>query len=198
MKKSIIVALFCVFGLVETNAQVTFKPGIRAGLNFAHFSKGGDYYNDNYTNDNREFDSRTDFYVGFYGALKLSKFYTLQPEITYSRQGANFVFYDNNDRRVKQELEVSYLSLGVINKFTFNGKFNVHVGPTLDFVVDENFDTDSEVDLAFMLGAGYNFTPNFGIEARIKKGIVPVLDYSNGDHTNVVFQTGITYTFDVK
>ena len=198
MKKTIIIALFCIFGFTQANAQVSFKPGIRAGLNFSHFSKGGAYYDDNYSNVSRDFNSRTDLYVGFYGALKLSKFYTLQPEINYSRQGADFRYYDNNDRWVSEKLEVSYLSLGVINKFTFNGKFNVHVGPTLDFVVDENFDTDSEVDLAFTLGAGYNFTPNFGIEARIKKGIVPVLDYSDGNHTNVVFQTGITYTFDVK
>ncbi|TGD59165.1 outer membrane beta-barrel protein [Flavobacterium humi] len=198
MKKTIIVALFCIFGLSQANAQVSFKPGLRAGLNFSHLSKGGAYYDDEFTNDDRDFNSRTDFYLGFYGALKLTRFYTLQPEINYSRQGARFQFYTDDNRRHTENLEVSYLSLGVINKFTFNEKFNVHVGPTLDFVVDENFDTDSEVDMAFVLGAGYNFTRNFGIEARIKKGIIPVLDYSDGNHTNVVFQTGITYTFDVK
>jgi hypothetical protein len=49
------------------------------------------------------------------------------------------------------------------------------------------------VDLAFFFGAGFKFTENFGIEARIKKGIIPVDD--NWDYTNVVFQTGINYTF---
>lgn len=94
-------------------------------------------------------------------------------------------------------MDVAYLSLKMLNKFTFSDKFNVHVGPTIDFVVDNNFDTNSDVDLAFILGAGYNFNSNFGIEARVKKGIVPVID-TDVNHTNVVFQLGATYTFDVK
>ena len=100
-------------------------------------------------------------------------------------------------RNRSTNLEVSYLVVGIANKFTFN-KFNVHVGPTIDFLVDENFSTDADVDLAFFLGAGYDITPNFGIEARIKKGIIPVLDYSDGNHTNVVYSVGAFYKFDVK
>ena len=65
------------------------------------------------------------------------------------------------------------------------------------FVVSKNFNTEADVDMAFVLGAGFNFTPNFGIEARVKKGIIPVF-YSGVDHTNVVFSLGATYTFDVK
>lgn len=197
MKKSIIVALFCFFGLAQINAQVTFRPGVKAGLNFSHFTKGdNDFSYDPSNQGRRNFDTKTDFYLGFYGALKLSKFYTLQPEINYSRQGASYDYVVNNQART-QKLDVSYLSLGIANKFTFD-KFNFHVGPTIDFVVEDNFDPDSEVDLAFFLGAGYDFTKNFGIEARIKKGIVPVLDFSDSNHTNVVIQAGITYTFDVK
>lgn len=208
MKKVFIIALFCVFGFSQMNAQVSFKPGIRGGLNFSHFTKG-DYYNEyNYngyyegyyygpnTPNNREYSSKTDFYLGLYGALKLTKYYTLQPEIDYSRQGSTAKLRVLNGF-TERKLDVSYLSLGIINKFTFN-KFNIHVGPSVDFVVEKNFDVDSDLDLAFTLGAGYNFTKNFGIEARVKKGIIPVLDFSDGNHSNVVFQTGITYTFDVK
>jgi len=115
----------------------------------------------------------------------------LQPEVDYSRQGTKI-------GNSSQTLDISYLSVNVVNKFTFNDKFNVHLGPTIDFVVDKNFDADSEVDLAFLLGAGYNFTNNFGLEARIKKGIIPVLDFSSSNHTNVVISLGATYTFDLK
>lgn len=62
----------------------------------------------------------------------------------------------------------------------------------------KRFDPDSEVDLAFQFGLGYNINKNIGIEARIKKGIVPVIDRSENDQTNVVFQFGLNYTFDVK
>ncbi|ESU23778.1 hypothetical protein FEDK69T_11860 [Flavobacterium enshiense DK69] len=201
MKKLIASIVFCFLGLTQMNAQVTFRPGIRGGLNFSHFTKGDNYYyydnNGHYVNDERDFNSKTDFYVSFYGELKLSKVYTLQPEIGYSAQGSDFDYIDGNGHHRTETYDISYLSLGVANKFTF-GKFNFHVGPTMDFVVSDNFKPDSDVDMAFFLGAGYNFTKNFGIEARIKKGIIPVVDFYEDNRTNVVFQTGVTYTFDVK
>ena len=127
--------------------------------------------------------------------MHFTKYYTFQPEIDYSRQGA--ILKGSNG--VKDErLDVSYLSIAFASKFTFTDKFNVHLGPAIDFQVDDNFNTDSEVDFVFFLGAGYNFTKNFGIEARVKKGLIPVLDYSDGNHTNVVFSFGATYTFDLK
>jgi hypothetical protein len=185
--KAVILVLFAFFGIVQTQAQVTFRPGIRGGANFSHFTKGNDYYYNN-TPSGVSYNSQTDFYLGFYGALKLSKFYTLQPEIDYSSQGSSSNVGDFN---------VDYLSFEILNKFAFNEQFNIHFGPTLDFVVSKDFDTESDADLDFVLGAGYNFTPNFGIEARIKKGIVPVF-YDNTNHTNVVFSLGATYTFDVR
>ncbi len=195
MKKVAVLVFLCFFGLTQVSAQITFKPGLRAGLNFSHFSKGNDaYYNDGSTSDDREFNSITSFYLGFFGDLKLTKYYSLQPEINYSRQGSD---YYNSNGDVSKTLEVSYLAIGLANKFTFN-KFNVHLGPTIEFLVDQNFNTDASVDFAFFLGAGYDITESFGLEARIKKGIVPVLDYSDGNHTNVVFSLGAFYKFDVK
>lgn len=193
MKKGIIITLIALIGILQTQAQVTFKPGLRGGANFAHLTQGDAYTsyiydaNGNYVSTISKYDdfnSKTDFYVGFYGALHLTKYYTLQPEINYSRQGA-------------KNFDVSYLSVGVINKFTFTDKFNVHLGTTLDFVAEKNLKTNSDLDLAFVLGTGYNFTSNFGIEGRIKKGIVPVNDY-HSSHTNVVFSIGVAYTFDLK
>ena len=193
--KGIVILLFVFFGIFEAQAQVSFKPGIRAGANFAHFTKGDDYYYDSNQPENNSFidyTSKTAFYIGFYGALKLSKYYTLQPEIDYSAQGSNY----KTDTNSTANLNVDYLSVEILNKFTFN-KLNIHFGPTLDFVVDKNFDAEADVDMAFVLGLGFNFTPNLGIEARVKKGIIPVL-YDDSYHTNVVFSLGATYTFDLK
>ncbi len=208
MKKVFIIAFLCFLGAAQ--AQVTFKPGIRAGLNFAHFTKGDGYssyyYGYDPVQDNTlvDYKSKTDFNAGFYGALHLTKYYTLQPEINYSRQGSNIEYYDGT-RLTKTKVDLGYLSVGIINKFTFTDKFNFHLGPTIDFIVDKPVaiarNVDSDVDLAFTAGFGYNFTKNFGIEGRIKKGIIPVYytsGYSDGNHTNVVFQVGGTYTFDLK
>lgn len=218
MKKGIIIAFFAIIGIAQTQAQVTFKPGLRGGVNFSHFTQG-DFYDSSYydyntgsyvnSTNNTDYTSKTDLYVGFYGALHLTKFYTLQPEINYSRQGSN-VETVNGNLITKAKFDVSYLSLGILNKFTFTEKFNFHVGPTLDFVVDKTkftnnnsddfflFPSSNDVDLTLTAGFGYNFTNNFGLEARVKKGFISVYDFDNSNPKNVVFQVGATYTFDVK
>ena len=219
MKKLFIVAIIALLGFTQTEAQVTFKPGLRGGVNFSHFASGNDYNtsyyydnNGNYvqtTNNNDDFTSKTDFYVGFYGALHLTKYYTLQPEINYSRQGS-YLDSRNGNVVTRTKFDVSYLSIGILNKFTFTDKFNFHVGPTLDFVVDKTkftnensddfflFPSNNDVDLTLTAGFGYNFTKNFGLEARVKKGFISVYDFNNSNPKNVVFQLGATYTFDIK
>lgn len=228
--KKILIAACLLFGFAQLQAQVTFRPGIRAGANFSHFTDGDfDNYNSTFVDPNtgnvvrlpnNEFKSKTDFYVGLYGALRLTRFYTLQPEVTYSRQGSKLETYEYTNgviNKISGQIDVSYVSVGIINKFTFNDRFNIHVGPTIDVVAEQGgnidmplyanndyyyydnfyYDTNSDIDLSFVLGLGVNFTKNLGLEARVKKGIIPVLDW-NDDHTNVVFSAGLTYTFDVS
>ncbi|HLF51073.1 outer membrane beta-barrel protein [Flavobacterium sp.] len=201
MKKITILALICFFGLTQMSAQVTFRPGLRTGLNFSNITR-------------TDSSTRTDFYFGGFGALKLTKYYTLQPEITYTKQGGNDLmvsYYDyNTDSEVieKKDVSVSYVSIGLINKFTFNDKFNFHFGHTFDIQAGQSYYTYSEVDITFMAGLGYDINKNFAIEGRIKKGIVDVLDsgyyssnstYYNSDYnTNFLFQLGVSYTFDIK
>src|SRR6476660_6514481 len=127
MKKNLFVALIVVFSAVQAHSQVTFKPGIRAGVNFSHFTQGDDYYNDGYYDNNgnwvegsaanSEYKSKTDFYVGFIGELTLSKYYTLQPEINYTRQGTIWEYRDIDNVKREEDISVSYLSLGIMNKF---------------------------------------------------------------------------------
>lgn len=189
MKKFFLIVLLV--SAYNSFSQVTFRPGLRVGVNFSHFTETNYEY--------EEYNSLADFYIGGYGELKLSKFYTLQPELTYSRQGTTYEL-DSPDTKATEKIQISYLSFSIVNKFTFNEKFNFHLGPTIDFMTEhtKRFDPDSEVDLAFQFGLGYNINKNIGIEARIKKGIVPVIDRSENDQTNVVFQFGLNYTFDVK
>lgn len=197
MKKTALL-LFALFATLSF-AQVTFNPGIRAGANFSHFTNNESqtfYWPDSpNANMSMDFKTKTDFYIGFLGNIRFAKFYALQPEINYSRQGAKFETNVNNWNG--QTLSVSYLGLQLVNKFYFN-KFNVLVGPTLEFVVDKkNFDPESEIDLGITAGLGYDITKNFGVEARVKKGFVPVYSFYD-NHTNVTFQAGVYYTFNMK
>jgi hypothetical protein len=207
MKKAFIAIIIFLFAITFTQAQVTFKPGIKAGVNLSHFTKDDDFFNvddwDDEDNDGIEmtFQSKTDFYVGVFGEIKLTKLYSLQPEITYTRQGSKYNIEDTNtsENIGSGQIDVSYVSMELMSKFSFN-KFNVHVGPSINLLVENNddIDPDSDLDLAFILGAGYQFTDHLGIEIRAKRGIIPVIDTSDSDHSNVVFSFGATYTFDVK
>lgn len=205
MKKSISIAILCLFVFSQSNAQVSFNPGLRGGLNFAHFTQTAD--------PNEKYSNLTDFYIGFLGELDLSKVYSLQPEINYTRQGSVYERRQPNNLLTSNQIKVSYLSLGLVNKFKIN-KFNIQVGPTIDININDKgktiaptYDTSGDpyfydyydyeytpIDMTLFIGAGYDITDNFGVEARIKRGFIDVTDWGTGGN-NVVIQTGVYYKF---
>ena len=203
--RKIIVFVFVLFiGIFVSKAQATFNPGLRAGLSLSTISE-------------THADYRPDFYIGGFGEINLSKRYALQPEINYIRQGSNNVarnFIDPNtqtERIVYQDLQISYLSINLINKLKFGQGFQVQFGPALDVLLDDNLAFRKTYnDLSFVTGLAYRMPSGLGFEFRFKKGLFDVLDsdyyYNNsnndyffGDYnTNVNFQIGITYSFNVK
>ena len=97
----------------------------------------------------------------------------------------------------EQKSELSYLSIQAVNKF-FLQKFNLQAGLSIDYLIaDKNFDpyVKNNTDLGILLGAGYDITNQFGIEARFKKGMVSQIKTTSEDHTNILFQLGVYYTF---
>jgi len=197
MKKTLLFTLLF-FAVISVQGQVTLRPGIRAGANLAKLT-------------GVNLDSKVDFYVGGFAALKLSRFYTLQPEINYSRQGArgNIKVYDNNGNYISKhgDLSLQYISLVGLNKFTLSDKFNVHIGPTFDIVTNSNRYAYNDIDLGITAGIGYTLPIGLTIEARIKKGLIEAVDsynYNNDDYyydgssgTNLVFSLGVSYSFQV-
>lgn len=201
MKKLMIIAVFFLLGISETSAQVTFTPGIRGGLNLATV---GQTYGD----------FTPDFYVGAFGAINFTKRYTMQPEINYSRQGADNVrveYYDEfngNYVNGRQDISLDYLSLSLMNKFFVVEGFHLMVGPTFDILVNDNLVYSyTDVDLGVNAGLGYRFPNGLSVEARFKKGIIDVLDtgyYSGNNYfwgdwnANNVIQVGVSYAFNIK
>jgi len=219
MKKRIIIAL-AFFAFTAVQAQVSVKPGIRAGVNFSKFTSADTQLKPN-------------FYVGGTLGIKFTKVYTLQPELSYSRQGANVTEYYQSSTdgfdpafyvsQRKTKYELNYLTLGIINKFTFGKGFQVAVGPSLDFKVSDNFAGNNsnrpiDFDLSLVAGIGYAFSNGITIEARLKQGLVDIFgyevyndyndydyDYQNDNYysynqavLNQVIQLGVSYSFDLK
>jgi len=196
--------VFIFFAITTIQAQVNFKPGLRTGLSLSTISE-------------MHSDYRPDFYFGGFGEINLTKRYALQPEINYVKQGANNVARNytdsgNNTERVEYlDLKLDYLSLSIINKFTFGQSFQVLFGPSLDVRINDNLVLRKNYnDLTFNLGVGYRMPGGFAFEARFKKGFLDILDsdyYTNDSNnhylfgnynTNINFQIGFSYSFDGK
>jgi len=200
MKKITLIAFVLFIGVQSSQAQVKVSPGLRGGLNISTLTN---------IDDNN---SKTDFYVGGLVNIKFNKYFSLQPEITYSRQGDEGREYfgnGNNYRYVNYEL--NYITLGAVAKFNFKGKgFHVLAGPSLDLKVDDNYQNSNPegFDLAIVGGVGYTLPNGLTFEARIKQGLVDIYGYNGIDYDddyyyndvilNQVFQIGISYTFKTK
>lgn len=184
-------------------SQVVISPGIRGGANFAKFTEkdAGFYdlldpsYDSIPSQDKAHTAYIKDFYIGVFANMRFTKRYALQPEINYSRQGTMMKI---GDEEVKYQL--TYLSFQAINKLYFNN-FNAHAGISLDMLIaDKNFNPyrKTNMDLGFILGLGYDITKNIGIEARLKAGLISQMKTTSENHTNMLFQTGVYYTFNGK
>ena len=197
MKKVTLIAFVLFIGLITSHAQVRVNPGIRGGLNFSTLTN---------VEDNS---SKTDFYLGGLVNIKFNKYFSLQPEITYSRQGDEGRYFEDG-RYYSEKYELNYLTLGAVAKFNFGGKgFHILGGPSLDFKIGDNYiNTNPEnFDVAIVGGVGYTLLNGLTFEARIKQGLMDIYGYDgiyDGDYyyddviLNQVFQIGISYTFNVR
>ncbi|MBK0369538.1 porin family protein [Flavobacterium agrisoli] len=199
MKKITLIAFVFLMSLVKLQAQVTVSPGIRGGLNISNLT-------------NFDSDPKSDFYAGGFVAIKFNKYFTLQPELTYTRQGAEvreFEIGGPGSRTVNYDL--NYISIGAVAKFHFGGGgFHILGGPSLDIKTDDNFPAYDYnpigTDFSIVGGIGYTLPNGLGFEARFKQGLIDIYGYDGIDSNyyyddlilNTVFQFGISYTFKVK
>lgn len=196
--KKLSILLILLLSVIMYSQTKVLQPTLRAGVNISEINgvKG---------------EKKTDFYLGAALALNLSKFYTLQPELTYSNQGgSNIVKRERNYNgqtgeyeytETIKDVDLEYLSISIANKFYVTPKrdFNLLIAPSFDILVankshePENnnggyqyynhYDNISDVDLTMTVGAGYDFPFGLGIDARYKLGVINVLD------TNFLFSS---------
>ena len=188
--KKIVLSIVLLSGLMATS-QITVNPGVRAGVNLANIT--------NVENSK----SLTDFYVGGFAEIDFSRFYKMQPEINYTRQGASL------DEGVN--IEIQYLSLNIANKFYVvkDAGFHLIAGPSIAVKVGDNgegglSDLLEEFDFVFFGGAGFDFDFGLAIEARYNIGLVDLFGSNVGEsvdvselYLNKFFQIGATYKFDL-
>jgi hypothetical protein len=203
MRKITLIAFVLFIGLAAAQAQVTVNPGIRGGLNLSRLTNI----------DNNNF--KSDFYVGGLVEIKFNKFFTLQPELTYSRQGSEGrEYYIGSNDFENTKYELNYVTVGAVAKFNFNGGgFHLLAGPSIDLKTSDNLGKYGYdpigTDLSFVGGIGYTLPNGLTFEARFKQGLIDIYGYDGIDYDdansyyddiilNQVFQFGISYTFKTK
>jgi|GEM_PF-538917 len=192
------------FLFLGSYAQVTIRPGFRAGANFSRIT--GTYY-----------DSRTDFYFGALGEIKFSKFFFLQPEIGFSRQGAKGDVYrqpapgsgniNKEELWFRKNIEANYITMGATAKFALSPEFRFLVGVSGEQALEQFEPMRHDVDMAALMGVEYKFPFGLGMEVRLKRGMLDMIDSREyetmnsrrswlwGDRNlNLVLQAGLNFS----
>lgn len=130
----------------------------------------------------------------------LAENFSIQPEVLYNGKGAKAEEGDGT-------YNVDYISVPVMFQYNATPEFYIEAGPEFSFLMsakaksgDDSLDLKdymNSFDFGVGLGIGYNFTSNFGANARYVAGFTDTFKDNEGDDTykNGVFQLGLTYKF---
>lgn len=192
MMKKTILLFVAAFFVMATYAQDPAKFGLKAGLNLSRLSLSNDV----------KTDFRTGFHFGGLSHIHLTPSFSLQPEVYFSTQGAEYEA-GNNDMVEK----LSYINIPVLFQYNFANGFRLQGGPQLGVLVDSEFemngvetntssDNYNNVDFSIPVGLSYLGYSGFGIDLRYNIGISNVYENNAVKAKNQVIQIGAFYLFD--
>ena len=174
--KKIILTMAVVLTAIFTNAQ-DMKFGVRGGVDMVSvkFKAGGT-------------ESLTGFFVGGFAEFEIAEGFVLQPGINY--HSASKSIDDAAATPVKKAtsytLKANFISVPVLIKYAVAEKINLLAGPSLFYNTDSEATDKTTFNLD--LGASYDVTENFLIEARYSVGL------SGDDKVNHLL-VGVGYKF---
>ena len=183
-------------GLFAATFAMAQKVGIKAGGNLATISQS-------------DAKSKIGFYAGLSLNAPLTDKLSIQPEVLYSLQGAKGQEIIGG-YKVDETLNLGYINVPVMFQYAVADGFFVEAGPQFGFLTSAKMKVSSNgvsaeldakdnmntFDFGIGLGAGYNFTPNWSMNARYTAGITDMAKNNNDSAVkNNVFQLGLGYTF---
>ncbi|MFT3824103.1 MAG: porin family protein [Chitinophagaceae bacterium] len=177
-------------------SQAQVKFGAKAGLNIADFAG----------KDAEGTKAKVGFHIGALVQLPLIDKLSLQPELVFSTQGAK-----ENDEDGDLKMNVSYINVPVLAKYTFIEGLSAQSGPQFGFLISAKAKAEGEkvdmkdyfkkLDLSWVFGASYVTPMNIGFDLRYNLGLTKV---GKGDIAgdakvhNSVLQLGVFYLFGGK
>lgn len=198
MKKSILVAVFALFAFTASQAQEV-RLGIKGGYNLSSLS-----------GDLNDMKSRSSFHIGGLVEVPVAEEFSIQPEVLYSSQGAEY--NENSNTKITAKLE--YIQIPVMAKYYAAEGFAIEAGPQVGFLTsskakiestigdvtvsgEEDIDDLKKVDFGVGVGASYRLPVGVFFEARYNFGLTNLNDNSDSDmkFRNNVLQLSAGYSF---
>lgn len=187
----------------SSSNPVTF--GVKGGMNVSSLSK------DEGLDDQK---SKIGFNAGVFANIPIAESFSIQPEVLYSQYGEKSEYKIGNTN-YSASTKLDYITVPVMFQYNLIPNLYVEAGPEFGFMVSaknkfknestgnstesENYkDNLSTFNFGIGLGAGYYFTPNFGVTARYVAGVTDIAkDRPNGSDAtrNNTFQVGLAYKF---
>jgi len=124
--------------------------GLKAGVNFANL-RGSD------KDALGDVTGHTNFHAGVFAQIAFGDFFSLQPELLYSRKG-----YERNDSTFR----LNYFDVPLLAVFSLSEHISVHLGPQGGIMIAAK-EEGTEVDLEPYNTFGYAAVA--GLEGRIKR-----------------------------
>jgi hypothetical protein len=202
MKKSFLFITVFLF-VFNSNAQVkqtagdAVSFGLKGGVNFASIT--GD--------DTDNLSGLTSFHFGALVNIPVSENFSVQPELLYSAQGAEYGMSEGYDGKFK----LGYLNIPVLAKIEVTNGLSVEAGPQIGLLLsakdeykspgdsgeDDIKDDVKGLDFALALGLSYTMESGLGFGARYNIGLSEIPDDPDFDVNwkNSVFALYIAYFF---
>lgn len=201
MKKLIVLAVLAVFGVTTSaSAQEFVYFGVKGGVNFTNMTSDG--FEDN--------NSRTGFNLGLLSEIPVGERFSIQPEVLYSTQGTESEQVIAGET-INGEYNLDYLQVPVLAKLYLIDGLSLEVGPSFNFLVDEEVEFDSPIgdgeaetdygstfEFGGAVGASYKFNNGFFASARYTQGFTDAFDSDNWDEdavNNNGIQVGVGLMF---
>ena len=201
MKKVLLIAVMAVTSLsLSAQSKIRSGFGIKGGVNFANINVKG---------SSEEFNTKTFYHAGLLSHIHVSDAFAIQPEVYYSRQGA-----ETKGPGAREILKLGYLNVPVLFQFMVGNGFRIQAGPQLGILLNADSEVDGnevevddqlkKTDFSLVGGISYMLPSGLGFDARYNYGISDITNKDNmpagavSDYSNRVFQVGLFYQFNTK
>lgn len=181
MKKYLLILTFCTTSAVM--AQSGF--GIKGGLNYG--DNGEIAYTDVTTAGEdimKGGDSKVGYHFGLFYRADIAGFF-LRPELLYTKTKSSYQYNEQ-----EADYNISKIDMPVMVGMDILGPLNIFAGPSLQYIMDNDFDgvtlgdVENEFSIGAQFGAGIQFR-GIGLDVRyeraLKENEATVLDLGGGE-----------------